>query len=143
MKDAIEFVIYGKVPNVKDRYRLGYSGGKMRMFKDRQLAALLDSLAVQIPAELRNLHLKHPDLDVTFIVPMDNARDRPSRSDRDGMLTTILDILVRMGVIRDDSISVFNGTIILRPAQVGKDYKTIIRIQPSDRELELFPPEGC
>jgi hypothetical protein len=89
------------------------------MYKDEGLQTELDRLAVQIPAECRDLNLLHPDLDVTFWV-----LDR--RSDRDNMLTTLLDLLKDYGVIRNDSIAQCNGTVILRPAIICDHYKTVI-----------------
>src|SRR5215831_19496099 len=55
----------------------------------------------------------HPDVCVQFF-----ARDR--RRDRDNMLTTVLDCLREAGVIVNDNIAQFNGTVALLPAVIDQ-----------------------
>jgi Holliday junction resolvase RusA-like endonuclease len=48
-----------------------------------------------------------------------------TRMDRDGILTTILDVLKNTGVIQDDSIAAFNGKIVLHPVVVSENLDTM------------------
>lgn len=74
----------------------------------------MNRAAMQIPGELRDLKLEHPDLDVQFVVGRENV-------DRDNILSSILDLMVHYGVLSSDSVAKCNGTIVLHPAIVRKN----------------------
>jgi hypothetical protein len=57
--------------------------------------------------------LIHPNAQWWFIAEND-------RQDRDGMYTTMIDVLKKAGVIKDDSIKYFNGLQIIHPAVVTR-----------------------
>ncbi len=70
----------------------------------------IDALAKQIEPQFRDLGLLHPDIDLFFSV-------RTGGSDRDGKEATILDLLVKYGVIQNDNISSCNGMVVTHPAR--------------------------
>lgn len=115
-----EFTLYGKVPSKKNRYmpRKDRPG----MIKDSALRTELDRLGMQIPGELRDLKLTHPDIAIQMVVC-------DGRSDRDSALTTILDLLVQYGVIANDSIAKCNGLLRVPPAVKGEDWQTKVTIR--------------
>lgn len=89
---------------------------------DEQTAGEL--LALETYARIRwgpRPPLTHPDISVTFYCV--NAAQ-----DRDGMLTTVLDVLVKARVLTDDNMRHCNGAIVLRPAVIGKEQKTVIEL---------------
>ena len=45
------------------------------------------------------------------------------------MLTSILDCLCEAGVIVNDNIAQFNGTVVLLPAVMDKDERAVIRVK--------------
>jgi Holliday junction resolvase RusA-like endonuclease len=54
------------------------------------------------------------------------ARDR--RRDRDNLLTTVLDCLREAGVIVNDNIKSFNGSLILLPAVIDRVERVKIEV---------------
>ena len=55
------------------------------------------------------------------------TRDR--RRDRDNLLTTVLDCLRDAGVISNDTIKSFNGTLVLLPAVVDENERVAIEVK--------------
>lgn len=55
------------------------------------------------------------------------TRDR--RRDRDNLLTTVLDCLREAGVIANDNIKSFNGSVILLPAVIDKVERVKIEVK--------------
>lgn len=90
----------------------------------------LDRLAMQVPAEVRDLGLVHPDIEFFFTVP-------DGRIDTDNSVTTCMDILVKMGVLQNDSVARNNGRKIIHPAQRGPIAKTTIML--IDTGLNRWP----
>lgn len=74
----------------------------------------MNRAAMQIPGELRDLKLQHPDLDVYFVVGRLNV-------DRDNILSSVLDLLVEYGVLADDNVAQFNGAVTLHPAMLREN----------------------
>ena len=115
-----EIELSGPLPSKKNRYmprrdRPGF-------FKNQRLRDELDRLIIQVPGQLRDLKLEHPNITMQMFV-------RNSQKDRDNGLTAILDILVCAGVLKNDSIARCNGKITLLPA-IFTDYdKTIITLE--------------
>jgi hypothetical protein len=121
--DPIEIVLLGKVPSKKNRYR-PRKGGK-GFFKDSTLQDELDRLALQIPAEARDLRLRHPAIDFYFTYTKANY-------DRDNACQCLLDLLVSpYRVLEDDNIAQCNGTITIHPAVRGEQDSVRIVLTPS------------
>jgi Holliday junction resolvase RusA-like endonuclease len=109
----------GEVPAKKSLYRRKKGGG---LYLDEAVAAKIDALAWQARQQWgQRLPLEHPDMTFTFLV-------RDGRKDRDGLLATVMDLLQKARVIRQDNIAHCNGTIVLLPAQVGEVEGVSIKI---------------
>ena len=115
-------ILNGPVPGKKNGWH-PRPGGGVRL--DKSMQSQIDSLITQATytwrLKLNRGPLEHPDMRVTFHV-------RNQRSDRDNKLSTILDVLQKAGVLRNDSIRRFNGVLTLLPAIVDKDERTVIEI---------------
>ena len=70
----------------------------------------MDRIAMQIPGELRDLKLEHPRIDMFFIVGREDV-------DVDNIFSTVLDLLVKYGVLVDDNVRHCNGVKKLWPAE--------------------------
>jgi hypothetical protein len=70
---------------------------------------------------MRYLKLEHPDITIRM-------QTSTKRSDRDGALTTILDLLVWYGVLHDDNIAHCNGRIVLEPVTYSACDETVIEL---------------
>ena len=114
-----ELTLYGITKSKKN----SYSPRKGGMYRGTDLKAELDELEKQVPGELRDLNLEHPDMFFKF-------KSRSAKRDRDGLLSTILDVLVTCKVITDDRIARCNGTITLAPAEVCDEDSVYIMIYP-------------
>lgn len=126
-----ELELVGPVPNKKDYMAEGTTkaGKKFRYYKNSVQDAM-NALAVQIPGYMRGLMLEHPDITVLFTVPN-------GRCDRDGCLTTILDLLgprgnTGMRVLAEDNIAHCNGHIHIPPAQLSDSWLTEITLVVPD-----------
>jgi Holliday junction resolvase RusA-like endonuclease len=120
-------VLIGHIPAKKNlKTPVRNKEGKVRFYNPGQ--ADIDRLALQVPAELRDLRLRHADFEFWFQVP-------DGRRDRDNSVTTLFDIFVQMGVIWNDSIARSNGKITIHPATLGDVAKTIIKITDTGRDL--------
>ena len=84
----------------------------------------MDEIIEAIPGALRDLQLVHPDVEVFFYVDMAGAK-----IDKDGIWTTVLDCLVKVGLIQDDSIEKFNGTVTLHPANIWRWPCVVLKIR--------------
>ena len=103
----------GRIPSKKNllKPRSPRSRGRRHMY-DEETRAMLT--AVETQARIAwgpHRAVPHPRVDVYFETV--NASQ-----DRDGIWTTVLDCLKRAGVIHDDSIRHFNGTVVLHPAKI-------------------------
>ena len=116
----IALVFYGKVPAKKNSL-IPVAGKQIINTKAR---AAIQRLEIQVPGWARDMKLLHPDIEFEFSMP-------EGRSDRDNMLTTLLDVLCNMGVLANDTVAKCNGTIILRPAKYAPEYITTVTIRPN------------
>jgi Holliday junction resolvase RusA-like endonuclease len=66
--------------------------------------------------------VEHPELSVQFF-----TRDR--RQDKDNLLTTVLDCLRDAGVIFNDNIKSFNGTLTLLAAVIDENERVAIEVK--------------
>ena len=105
-----EMTLWGITKSKKNSYTPTRGG----MFKNSALKAELDSLEQQVPGDMRDLNLEHPDITFQF-------HSRSSRRDKDGLMTTVLDVLKRCGVIVDDNISHCDGTLTILPSVIGDE----------------------
>ena len=111
-------VLHGHCPSKKNLWKRGKGG---RTYIDSETKALIDALTAQAQNQWIGEPVTHPDMRVQFF-----ARDR--RRDRDNMLTTLLDCLRDAGVIVNDNIAQANGTLVLLPAMIDKDERTVIEV---------------
>lgn len=119
-----EITFWMKIQAKKNQYMPALIGGRARFIKNSRLQKDLDAIACQIPATMRGLNLVHPQIDLYVTVP-------DGRSDRDNILTTLLDLLVTCGVIKNDSIAQLNAKIIIHPAVISDHFKTVIVLTPT------------
>jgi Holliday junction resolvase RusA-like endonuclease len=111
-------VLTGHVPSKKNLWQRGKNG---RMFLDAAVKAQIDALTRQASAQWPDPPIKHPDIDIQFYT-------RDARPDRDNKLTTILDCLRDAGVIKNDNIGSFNGTLTIRPAIIQRNERVIVKV---------------
>lgn len=119
MEKEYQFQIYGLTRSKKNAYTV--RSGRIVIGSD--LKKELENLEMQIPAEVRDLGLIHPDIRVQF-------NSRSDRRDRDGLLTVILDLMVKCRVIAGDNIRNCNGTITILPAILGDEDSAHVTIRP-------------
>ena len=80
----------------------------------------MDRAGLQIPGELRDLKLRHPDIEMFCVVGREDV-------DTDNIFSTVLDILVKYGVLADDNCRHCNGTKTSHPAKiVPNEWETLI-----------------
>ena len=123
MREPIVVQFRGTVPSKKNSYT-PRSRGK-GFFKSKSLQEAIDRLALQIPAEVRDLHLDSPDITFHFTFRKFNA-------DRDNKVTCLLDVLVAYGVLADDNTLRCNGRITIEPAVRGEYDSVTITLVPRD-----------
>ena len=87
--------LLGHCPTKKNAYMRSRNG---RMYRRADIAAAIDALTLQAQSQWRCEPLAEATVRAKFYV-------RDGRGDLDGKLTTVLDILVKAGVIRNDSIA--------------------------------------
>lgn len=104
----IEIIFRGHIPSKKNSY--SPRKDKPGFFKNSKLQTQLDRLALQIPGEYRDLKLESPDLHFYFTYEKANW-------DTDNAMTTLLDLLVRYGVLKNDNIKSLNGLKVIHPAK--------------------------
>lgn len=116
--------IPGLVPSKKNLLRVTRNGS----YHDKAIATQIETLNDRAWIAWRQLHggvgpvLEHPTMAFTFHV-------NNQRSDRDNRLTTILDVLQKAMVLRNDNIAHCNGRIVIEPAVLTKaEESTVIEI---------------
>jgi hypothetical protein len=125
VNDASPVVLFlrGKVPSKKNAYTPNKNGKGLH--KSRDLQTAIDRLALQIPAEFRDLKLVSPDITFDFVYQKFN-------SDRDNQMTCLMDILVQYSVLRGDNATSCNGRITINPAVRGEYDAVTITIVPKE-----------
>jgi hypothetical protein len=113
--------LMGQVAAKKNNWR-PRRGGK-GIFLDEKSRASIDGLAAQIPGALRDLRLRHPAIEVFTFVPLKGCD-----ADVDNMWTSISDILVKYGVLAEDSIRHCNGPKLLHPAILWEVHATVVKL---------------
>ena len=112
-------VLHGFVPCKKNLWKRGKGG---RTYIDSETKALIDALTLQAQNQWIGGPVTHSDMRVRFY-----TRDR--RRDRDNMLTTILDCPREAGVIVNDNIAQFNGTLAILPAVIDENERVTISLK--------------
>lgn len=120
-KPDLQLEISGKIPSKKNLYS-PMANGK-GFFKGSKLLNAEKVFSLQIPGEYRDLKLENPHIVIQLKLPK-----KSWRSDRDNAVTTILDYLVKFGVLKDDSINHLNGALFMAPVIESSEYKCLISI---------------
>lgn len=124
MRTWLEILFVGYVPSKKNNLRKGRKGQGYHY--DEATRACIDALTTQVPAAYRGLKLVHPKVSWQITVPA-------ARQDRDAIKTTILDILVKTGVLANDNIKNYNGHEHNHPAIVDptQEPSVLVRLRPA------------
>jgi Holliday junction resolvase RusA-like endonuclease len=107
------------VPSKKNLWKRGRGG---RTYIDSETRALIDALTAQARTQWIGEPVTHPEMCFEFFV-------RDGRRDRDNLLTTVLDCLREAGVIVNDNIAQFNGTLAVLPAVMDENERVTIRLR--------------
>lgn len=124
----IELEFFGTIVTKKNNYRAVIKKtGKAGLVKDRKLSEKLDYIVKQIPTEYFDLRLTNPAITMQRYCPPLGLMQ-----DRDGILTTLLDLLVRVGLLSDDSDLCNNGEWRIMPTMLANEYKTVLTLETKD-----------
>lgn len=123
---VFRLTLRGPVPNKKNLWQPRKGGG---MFLDQDVKSKIEWLTLQARQQWNRPAVEHPDMDVEFFV-------LDGRSDRDNKLGCILDVLQDAGVLVNDNVSRFNGTLVIHPAVVGDKEGVIVDI--SEKQIGLL-----
>jgi hypothetical protein len=107
----MRIVLYGDLPAKKNRIKAVRGRGG---HYDKETAATIENLILQARAAWGS---HAPVRDPALRIKMWIANNR---KDRDGILTTLLDVLVQARVLHDDAVLLCNGIITLLPATLCK-----------------------
>jgi Holliday junction resolvase RusA-like endonuclease len=108
----------GHCPSKKNLWRRGRG---QKAYLDRSAQAEIDSLVLQARSAWKRAPLSHPSVDVHIYT-------RSRRQDRDNIVTTLLDVLVKAGVLAGDNIAKFNGPVTVHPAQIDREERVVIHL---------------
>jgi len=111
--------LHGHCPSKKNLWRRGRG---QKAYIDRSSQAEIDSLVLQARSAWRRAPLSHPSIDVYIYT-------RSRRQDRDNIVTTILDVLVKAEVLTGDNIARCNGTLTVHPAKIDPHERVVIEIR--------------
>jgi hypothetical protein len=128
-QEGLTIELLGKICAKKNRkFTFRGKDGKMKASYGKAQDEL-DRLEIQIPGWARGLELVSPDLDFQFECPNKNW-------DRDNAVTTAIDLLVKTGVLKNDSVKQLNSIITIFPARMAEYWKTTITIWPTPEDQE-------
>ena len=88
---------------------------------------MIQRMEIQVPGSVRDLKLDNPEVEWFFTYT--NAR-----VDKDGIITTVLDILQKYGVILNDNVKRFNGKQTIWPAEPGEEDMVTVVLHPQVAE---------
>lgn len=111
----IEIMFFGYATGKKNRKAPRRGGGGIYLESKTRLA--LQRMELQVPSSARDRRLESPDVD--WYLTYTNAH-----VDVDGVITNVLDILQKYGVIVNDNVAHFGGKQTIWPPQRG-DLDTI------------------
>jgi hypothetical protein len=119
--------LVGNVASKKNEYtvrRNKVKGDGTRALAIKEDArADLQGIAFQVPGALRDLRLRHPDVEVWTFIPLKGCD-----ADRDNKWVALSDILVKYGVLANDSIRHFNGNLQIHPAILWDVSITVVKL---------------
>ena len=107
------FYIKGKVPSKKNKYRIGNG----RMWQDKGVKKWMDAAVLQLYDYRRKMSIKPCGISILF--KTDN------RSDLDGMVATIFDVLQKAKIVKNDR-QFIELTAAKKPMDLKNDYWTDI-----------------
>lgn len=114
------FVLHGPLPSKKNMYKKRMRGPGKGLFIPPEVVSQLNNLLLQIPPDLRGAGLLNPDFEIAYSLPHDiKGQHNPWTSDPDGRFTTLLDLFVKVGLLRDDNFNSNNGFKLIHPARVS------------------------
>ncbi len=125
--------LYGPIASKKNRYRavIGKSGnkkGKAQIVRDRKLNAKLEYLVQQVPRDAWDLRLLHPTITMQRFCPAESFNQ-----DRDNILVALMDeVLVRTGIIHDDSDLYNNGDWHILKTQIADIHKVVLILETEE-----------
>jgi len=123
MTEPIELLFRGHCPSKKNEYSPRKNG--KGFFKAPELKAKLDRLIMQVPGDVRGLLLISPGIHFHIVYHTANF-------DRDSVVTTLLDILVQLQVLKNDNIASCNGLMMVHPAVRGEYDSTKVILIPQE-----------
>lgn len=123
----------GPIPSKKSLYRRGKNGG---LFLDRAVVKTIDGLIIQAKAAWHRPPIKHPHLSFELLVTS-------RRQDRDNILLTLMDVLVKAGVLVNDNIASCNGSVVLLPARVGSEEGARIEVYHPQLTMDQQQAKGA
>lgn len=112
---------------------IGFCGKKNRKAPNRngrgmhiepRTRAMLNSMAMQIPREYRDIFLENPSVEWDFTYTN-------SRVDTDNIISTVLDLLVQYHVLAGDSIKHFGGRQVINPPVRGDVDSVTVTLTPN------------
>lgn len=128
MPEEYTFALCAPAFAKKNRQVAGFrKDGKQFRRYSTEARQSMDDMLNQIPPDLRRQGFIHPDITLMLQVPN-------GKSDKDGMLTNVLDCLKQQGVIVDDNIAWCNGDMRIPPAEVSADRLGIACVLVTIRE---------
>lgn len=114
----VTLTLRGSIPCKKSKYRRSRRG----LFLDRNTSDTIRGLILQVQAQWKREPVEHPEVIVRFWW-------RSLRADRDGKLATILDVLQKARVIRNDNAAHFNGRLVLEPVRLDTEERAEVEIR--------------
>jgi hypothetical protein len=111
--------LLGHIPGKKNLLRRSRNGG---LHRDAEVTAQIDDLVLQAACQWRRrTPLEHPRIVAEFYV-----RDR--RGDLDNKWTTVQDVLVRAGVLRNDNLAHLRGPVTFS-GRVDQRERVVVRLE--------------
>ena len=119
--EAVELEFDSWIPSKKNRLTPRTGGGSGLMYAEGVKKALQDlEMQARVQWGLRP-RLRHPEIHFRI--------EAQENQDRDGIVTTLLDVLKRAGVIEDDSIARCNGLYVIFPAGPAEPGRTKAKVR--------------
>ncbi len=117
----------GAIVSKKNSY--SPAGGMFR--KTTKIRNFEQMISYQIDPAHRDLKLNHPEVVFSYSMPI-----KSWGGDRDNIWTSLVDVLVMNGVFANDSTHRFNGTVVIMPVTLSKDYHATVDIWLSDGDKD-------
>lgn len=128
-RERIVITLYGAAPSKKNALRPTF--GRRGYVYDAQTKAALESLVDQARIQWGTRRRAVTSPRIQF-----KAFTLNRKQDRDGMLTTALDVMKKAGILHDDCIEFCNGEIVIEPATI------VLHDRERRLEISIDFPEG-